>query len=163
MAMWWEKKTRPGEEPPSVGPAEIPPAPREEERPMSEPTSKFTAPAGSGQRTCLGRTIVAQGQIAGGEDLLIDGQFDGTINLEDHCLTIGAEGRVKAEIRARQVIIQGSVTGNIEAREKVDIRRTGHVVGDLVASTVAIEEGAYFKGSIDIARKEGTGVASIAR
>jgi cytoskeletal protein CcmA (bactofilin family) len=127
---------------------------------MSEPTPKTTNSSATGvQRTCIGRTVVAQGQIVAGEDLLIEGQFDGNISLNDHCLTVGPEGRVKAEIRARQVVIQGSVIGNIEAREKVDIRRTGNVVGDLVASTVAIEDGAYFKGSIDISRDEGAGAA----
>ena len=127
---------------------------------MSEPTPKTTnSSATGGQRTCIGRTVVAQGQIVAGEDLLIEGQFDGNISLNDHCLTVGPEGRVKAEIRARQVVIQGSVIGNIEAREKVDIRRTGNVVGDIVASTVAIEDGAYFKGSIDISRDEGAGAA----
>jgi len=127
---------------------------------MSEPTPRSTnaSPAGH-QRTFLGRSVVAQGQLSSGEDLLIEGQFDGTINLEDHCLTVGTEGRVKAEVRARQVVIQGSVTGNVVAREKIEIRRTGHVVGDLVAGTVAIEEGAYFKGSIDIAR-DGAGAGS---
>jgi cytoskeletal protein CcmA (bactofilin family) len=127
---------------------------------MSEPTPKNTISSATGsQRTCIGRTVVVQGQITSGEDLLIEGQFEGTLNLNDHCLTVGPEGRVKAEIRARQVVIQGSVTGNIEAGEKIDIRRTGHVVGDLVAATVAIEEGAFFKGSIDIARDEGAGAA----
>jgi cytoskeletal protein CcmA (bactofilin family) len=161
--MWWEKKARPAEETPAARPDEAPPPPPEEERPMSEPTNKSTIPSASGgQRTVLGRTVVAQGQLTSGEDIVIEGQFDGTISLNDHCLTIGAEGRVKAEIRARQVIIQGSVTGNVEAREKIDIRRTGHVVGDLVASTVAIEEGAYFKGSIDIARGEAAGASNSA-
>jgi cytoskeletal protein CcmA (bactofilin family) len=123
---------------------------------MSEPTPKMTnTPAPGSQRTYLGRTVVAQGQISSAEDLLIDGQFEGNVSLNDHCLTVGAEGHVKAEIRARQVVILGSVTGNVSAREKVEIRRTGHVVGDLVAAMVAIEEGAYFKGSIDIARDEG--------
>lgn len=98
--------------------------------------------------------MVAQGQLTAGEDLLIEGKFEGTINLDDHCLTVGKDGQVKAEIRARQVVIQGTINGNIVAREKVEIRRTGQVVGDLVAGTVAIEEGAYFKGSIDIARDE---------
>ncbi len=159
--MWWEKKTRPEEEPPNARPDEVAPAPPEEEKPMSEPTSKYTNPATpGGQRTVIGRTAVAQGQITAEEDLLIEGQFDGTIFLNDHCLTVGAEGRVKAEIRARQLVIQGTVVGNIEAREKVDIRRTGHVEGDIVTGTVAIEEGAYFKGSIDIARKEAPRTAS---
>jgi len=120
---------------------------------MSEPTPKVTnMPATGNARTYLGRTVVAQGQLSAGEDLLIEGQYEGNIKLEDHCLTIGAEGQVKAEIRARQVVILGAVTGNVAAREKVEIRRTGHVVGDLHAATVAIEEGAYFKGSIDISR-----------
>jgi len=120
---------------------------------MSEPTPKVTnPPASPSPHTFLGRTVVAQGQISSQEDLLIEGQFEGNISLDDHCLTVGTEGHVKAEIRARQVVVLGSVTGNVKAREKIEIRRTGHVVGELVASTVAIEEGAYFKGSIDIAR-----------
>jgi len=123
---------------------------------MSEPTPKSTNPSAAGSpHTLLGRTVVVQGQLSSGEDLLIEGQFEGNINLDDHCLTVGTEGHVKAEIHARQVVILGSVTGNLAAREKVEIRRTGHVVGDLVAATVAIEEGAYFKGSIDIARDDG--------
>jgi cytoskeletal protein CcmA (bactofilin family) len=159
--MWWEKKTRPAAEPPGVHPIQALSMPPELETPMSEPTPKPTnqSPAGH-QRTFLGRSVVAQGQLSSGEDLLIEGQFDGTINLEEHCLTVGTEGRVKAEVRARQVVIQGSLTGNVAAREKIEIRRTGHVVGDLVAGTVAIEEGAYFKGSIDIARDGGTGAVS---
>jgi len=138
-------------------PVEAPPAPPEVETLMSEPTPKSTNPSAAGSpHTLLGRTVVAQGQISAGEDLLIEGQFEGNISLDDHCLTVGTEGHVKAEIRARQVIILGSVTGNVAAREKIEIRRTGHVVGDLVAATVAIEEGAYFKGSIDIARDDGS-------
>ena len=128
---------------------------------MSEPTPKSINPSAAGSpHTLLGRTVVAQGQLSAGEDLLIEGQFEGNINLDDHCLTVGTEGRVKAEIRARQVVILGSVTGNVTASEKIEIRRTGHMVGDLVTASVAIEEGAYFKGSIDIARGEGSGGSS---
>jgi len=159
--MWWEKKTRPAAEPASIRPVEAPPAPPEVETLMSEPKPKSTNPPASGSsHTLLGRTVVAQGQLSAGEDLLIEGKFEGNISLDDHCLTVGTEGHVKAEIRARQVVILGSVTGNVAAREKIEIRRTGHVVGDLLAATVAIEEGAYFKGSIDIARDDGSGVPS---
>ena len=159
--MWWEKKTRPVAEPPRIRFAEAPPAPPEVKTLMSEPTPKSTNPSASGsQHTFLGRTAVVQGQLSAGEDLLIDGKFEGNISLEDHCLTVGKEGQIKAEIRARQVVILGSVTGNVAAREKIEIRRTDHVVGDLVAATVAIEEGAYFKGSIDIACDEGSGAPS---
>ncbi|MBZ5672260.1 MAG: polymer-forming cytoskeletal protein [Acidobacteriia bacterium] len=122
---------------------------------MTESTPKVMHPPAPGSpHTLLGRTVVAQGQLSANEDLLIEGQFQGNITLEDHCLTVGTEGHLKAEIRARQVVVQGSVTGNVTAREKVEIRRTGRLMGDLVAATVAIEEGAYFKGSIDISRGE---------
>jgi cytoskeletal protein CcmA (bactofilin family) len=159
--MWWEKKTRPVAEPIIIRPVEAPPAPPEVETFMSEPKPKLTNPSPAGSpHTLLGRTVVAQGQLSAGEDLLIEGQFEGNVSLNDHCLTVGTEGHVKAEIRARQVVILGSVTGNVAAREKIEIRRTGHVVGDLIAATVAIEEGAYFKGSIDIARDDDSGVAN---
>src|SRR5271157_2321779 len=124
--MWWEKKTRPVAEPSSIRPVEAPPVPPEVETFMSEATPKLTNPtpksnnpsvAGS-PHTLLGRTVVVQGQLSSGEDLQIEGQFEGNINLDDHCLTVGMEGRVKAEIHARHVVILGSVTGNIAAREK---------------------------------------------
>ena len=152
--MWWEKKERPIE-PEVPKPVEAPPATLELEQPMTEKTAKLAIqpPAGSPQ-TVLGRPIVLHGQLTGNEDLLIEGQFEGTITLQDHCVTVGTDGQVKAEIQARQVSVLGSVVGNISAREKISIRRTGHVVGDLVAATVAIEEGAYFKGSIDIVKPE---------
>jgi cytoskeletal protein CcmA (bactofilin family) len=153
--MWWEKKTRPAAEPPRFSPKEASPASPEVETPMIESTPKVMYPPAPGSpHTLLGRTVVAQGQLSANEDLLIEGQFQGNITLEDHCLTVGTEGHLKAEIRARQVVVQGSVTGNVTAREKVEIRRTGRLLGDLVAATVAIEEGAYFKGSIDISREE---------
>lgn len=104
----------------------------------------------------IGRSIVLKGELSANEDLLIEGQFEGTVNLQDHCLTVGSNGKVKAEIHARQVVILGSVNGNVNAREKIEVRRSGNVVGDLTAASVSIEEGAYFKGSIDILR-EGKG------
>jgi cytoskeletal protein CcmA (bactofilin family) len=122
---------------------------------MNETTAKAPSTAPTSQhQTVLGQTVVMKGELSANEDLLIEGQFEGTISLEDHCLTVGADGQVKAEIRARQVVILGSVSGNIAAREKAEIRRSGHVVGDLKAGAVAIEEGAFFKGSIDILREE---------
>jgi cytoskeletal protein CcmA (bactofilin family) len=132
-----------------------PPPPPNMEMSMNETTAKLpsTAPT-SPHHTVLGQTLVLRGELSAKEDLLIGGQFEGTISVEDHCLTVGAEGQVKAEIRARQVVILGTVTGKIVAREKVEIRRSGRLTGDLMAGAVAIEEGAYFKGSIDILREE---------
>jgi len=154
-AMWWEKKTRPVVPLNMAAAAPPPPPPPRMETFMNETTAKVpsTSPA-SLHQTVLGQTVVLRGELSANEDLLIEGQFEGTISLEDHCLTVGADGQVKAEVRARQVVILGSVSGNVVAREKVEIRRSGHVVGDLKAGAVAIEEGAYFKGSIDILREE---------
>ena len=152
-AMWWEKKTR-SEVALNVEPA-APPPPPSMETTMNETTAKVpsTTPAPPHQ-TVLGQTVVLRGELSANEDLLIEGQLEGTISLEDHCLTVGAHGQVKAEIRARQVVILGTVSGNVVAREKVEVRRSGHIVGDLMAGAVAIEEGAYFKGSIDILSEE---------
>jgi cytoskeletal protein CcmA (bactofilin family) len=97
--------------------------------------------------------MVVKGDLSGNEDLLIAGQFEGTVNVQGHCLTIGPEGKVKAEIQAARVIIHGSVHGNISVKERVEIYKTGHVVGDLVAPGISIEDGAYFKGKIEILRE----------
>ncbi len=121
---------------------------------MPEPIAKTPAPPAPGPpQTFLGRSVAVRGQFSGNENLLVEGQVEGTITLEDHTVTVGTNGQVKAEIHARQVIVLGAVTGNISAREKVEIRRSGHVVGDIVSEAVAIEEGAYFKGSIEILRE----------
>jgi cytoskeletal protein CcmA (bactofilin family) len=114
-------------------------------------------PSVSQNQTILGQSIVLHGEMSGKEDLLIEGQLEGTINLPDHCVTVGSHGEVKAEVHARQVVILGALTGNITASEKIEIRKTGQVVGDLVAAAVAIEDGAYFKGSIDILREQNHG------
>jgi len=152
-AMWREKKTRLEVES-SVRPVAPPPPPRME-TPMNETTSKLASTTPASQRhTVLGQAVTVKGELLAHEDLLIDGQFEGTLSLEDHCLTVGAEGKVKAEIRARQVVILGTITGKITAREKVEIRRTGRLMGDLTTGSVAIEDGAYFKGSIDITRED---------
>jgi len=110
-------------------------------------------PAGANNQTVFGSSLVLKGDLTGNEDLLVDGQFEGTLNVPDHCVTIGSQGRVKAEVRARLVVIHGSVEGKITARDKIDLRKTGNIVGDLVSASVSIEEGAYFKGSIEILRE----------
>jgi cytoskeletal protein CcmA (bactofilin family) len=104
-------------------------------------------------RSILGPSVALRGELAGDEDLLIEGQFDGSVHLGEHCVTVGAQGQVKAEIQALRVVVQGSVTGNITARERIEICKTGRVMGDLMAAGIAIEDGAYFKGSIEILRE----------
>ncbi len=122
---------------------------------MTDNILKTSSPAVSSTRqTLLGSSMVLKGELSGEEDLTIEGQFEGSLNLKDSCLTIGSHGQVKADITARQVIVSGKLSGKINARDKIEIRKTGNVVGDLVAMGVAIEEGAYFKGSIEILREE---------
>lgn len=98
----------------------------------------------------IGKSVLVRGELSGSEDLYIDGQVEGTIELREHNLTVGPNGRVDANINAKEVILLGTVKGNIRAAERVEIRKSGSLVGDLVAARVIIEDGAYFKGSIDI-------------
>lgn len=98
----------------------------------------------------IGKSVVIRGELSGSEDLYIDGQVEGTIELREHHLTVGPNGRVQANINAKEVVIQGSVKGNVKAVDRVEIRKSGSLTGDLVAARVVIEDGAFFKGSIDI-------------
>jgi len=102
----------------------------------------------------IGKSIVINGELSGSEDLTIEGQVDGKIELRDHVLTVGSNGRIKAQVGARAIIVLGHVTGNLTATEKVDIRESGSVEGDIVAPRVAIADGSHFRGSIDMQRKE---------
>jgi len=101
----------------------------------------------------IGKSVVIKGELNGSEDLTIEGHVEGTIQLRDHILTIGPNGRIKAQVFAKSVIVLGEVTGNVTASEKVDIRDNGSVDGDIISPRVAIAEGAHFRGSVDMQRK----------
>jgi cytoskeletal protein CcmA (bactofilin family) len=101
----------------------------------------------------IGRSVVIKGELDGSEDLTIEGHVEGKIELRDHTLTVGPNGRIKAQVFAKAVVVLGELVGNINASEKVDIRDNGSVDGDVVAPRVAIAEGAHFRGSIDMQRK----------
>jgi len=115
-----------------------------------EPMGLSPEPPKSTSVAHIGKSVVIRGELSGSEDLFIDGQVEGTIELRDHNLTIGPNGRVDAHVNAKEVILLGSVKGNITASDKVEIKKSGSLNGDLVAARVMIEDGAYFKGSIDI-------------
>src|SRR5262245_19491521 len=100
----------------------------------------------------IGKSVVIKGELNGSEDLTIEGQVEGTIQLRDHVLTIGPNGKIKAQVFAKSVIVLGEVTGNVTASEKVDIRDKGSVDGDIISPRVAIAEGAHFRGSVDMQR-----------
>jgi len=125
------------------------------DNPMMDKTQKVVAsssPITSPNQTILGRSVVLRGDLSGNEDVVIEGQFEGSLNVQDHSVTVGPQGQVKSEIHARQVTVHGSVNGKISARDKIEIFKTGNVVGDLITAGVVIEDGAYFKGSIEIVR-----------
>jgi cytoskeletal protein CcmA (bactofilin family) len=103
----------------------------------------------------IGKSVVIKGELNGSEDLTIEGHVEGTIQLKDHVLTIGPNGRIKAQVFAKSVIVLGEVTGNVTASDKVDIRDNGSVDGDIISPRVAIAEGAHFRGSVDMQRKGG--------
>jgi cytoskeletal protein CcmA (bactofilin family) len=108
----------------------------------------------------IGKSVVIKGELSGSEDLTIEGQVEGKIELKDHLLTIGPNGRIKAQVFAKTVIVLGEVNGNVSASEKVEIRDGGSVDGDIVSPRVAIAEGAHFRGSVDMQKKGGSSTAS---
>ena len=100
----------------------------------------------------IGKSVVIKGELSGSEDLTIEGTAEGRIDLKDNVLTIGPNGKIRAEIFAKAVIVLGEVVGNVTASEKVDIRDHGSVEGDVSSPRVAIAEGAHFRGSVDMQR-----------
>ena len=139
----------------SVKPA-TPPA----QTPVTTPSAPVAAaPAASEPRTQLGRdnvnigkSVIIKGELSGSEDLTIEGHVEGRIDLKDNVLTIGPNGKIKAEVFAKAVVVLGEVTGNVTASEKVDIRDNGSVDGDIASPRVAIAEGAHFRGAVDMQR-----------
>jgi cytoskeletal protein CcmA (bactofilin family) len=107
-------------------------------------------PAGSRDIVHIGKSVVIKGELNGSEDLTIEGHVEGKIELRDHVLTIGPNGRIRAAVFAKAVIVVGEVVGNVTATEKVEIRDNGSVDGDIVSPRVAIAEGAHFRGSVDM-------------
>jgi cytoskeletal protein CcmA (bactofilin family) len=103
----------------------------------------------------IGKSLVIKGEVTGSESLYIDGKVEGSINLSGNRVTIGRNGVVSANISAREIVVLGKVRGNLTASDRVDIRSDGSLTGDVVAARISIEDGAFFKGGIDI-RKAGT-------
>ena len=100
----------------------------------------------------LGASLHVKGEITGNEDLHVDGSLEGLIQLEDRKLTVGASAKVTADVIAREVVVYGNVKGNLRARDRIEIKKDGSVIGDLTTARIMIEDGAYFKGSIEIDR-----------
>src|SRR5205814_10245580 len=122
-------------------------------------TPQAAAPGTTGW---LGSSLHVKGDISGNEDLLIDGSVEGLIQLDERKLTVGATAKLTADIIAREVVVYGSGKGNLRAKDRIEIKKDGSVNGDLTTARISIEDGAYFKGSIEIdksAEKESHGSA----
>jgi len=117
------------------------------------PVGKFD-PEGRGSSATIGKAVKINGQIQSKEDLFVDGDVEGTVEAPDHKLTIGPNGKVHATIKAREVVALGNIQGNVEAADKIEIRKEARLIGDIRTARIIIEDGAYFKGSIDIVKSD---------
>jgi cytoskeletal protein CcmA (bactofilin family) len=156
--MWGDKKpetpqpitTKAPERPaPVAKPASVK---TEEKTAMSTDAMRPLSTTPSGSTARLGASLHVKGEISGNEDLHIDGSVEGLVQLEDRKLTVGASAKLTADVVAREVVVYGSVKGNLRARDRIEIKKDGSVVGDLTTARIMIEDGAYFKGSIEIDR-----------
>lgn len=128
-------------------------------RPAASSTGSPAAastPAASGEQATIGKSLIVKGELSGSESLYIDGKVEGAINLPGNRVTVGRNGQVAANIMAREIVVLGKVRGNCQASDRVDIRSEGSLTGDVIAARISIEDGAFFKGGIDI-RKPGAG------
>ena len=147
----WNKRTDEPYAPPQAPPPQAPPArsvapgtPRQEP-PSTRPAAKPVAVIGASMRI--------KGEIYAQEELFVDGDVEGTLESQS-LLTVGPNGKVKANIKAREAVVYGSVRGNVDVTEKVAIREQGSIIGDIRTAGISIDDGAYFKGSIDIVRPQ---------
>jgi cytoskeletal protein CcmA (bactofilin family) len=162
MSMWNKRQDEPTPAPRPASPAPSPVAEvKKENIPVSTMSFKTPEPdVKSGQAT-IGKAVKINGQIFSKEDLYIDGDVEGTVELHDNKLTIGPNGRVQATVRAREVVVLGAVQGNVEASDRIEIRKEAKLVGDIKTARIIIEDGAYFKGSIDIVKPEPKPAAAV--
>jgi cytoskeletal protein CcmA (bactofilin family) len=138
------------------------------ERPEPQATATYAAPQPMQQvrppetsrGTAIGKAVSIIGDIVSQEDLFIDGDVKGNVDVQNSRCTVGPNGKAKSNVRAREVIIQGQVQGDVEASQKITIRKEGSLVGNIKTTGIIIEDDAYFKGSIDIVRKEADKIAS---
>src|ERR1700728_2445871 len=119
-----------------------------------------SAPLNTQEQATLGKSLVIKGEVTGSESLYIDGRVEGSINLPGNRVTVGRNGVVSANISAREIVVLGKVRGNMSASDRVDIRSDGSLTGDVIAARISIEDGAFFKGGIDIRKAGSAGAKS---
>jgi cytoskeletal protein CcmA (bactofilin family) len=154
--MW--KPTQSGQ--PSTTPTPEPIRPTPTPATPVEPARAATTSSSSvGEQATIGKGLFIKGEITGSESLYIDGKIEGTINLPGNRLTVGRNGQVNASINAREIVVLGKVRGNVAATDRVDIRAEGSLTGDVAAARISIEDGAFFKGGIDIKKPDSKGAS----
>jgi len=166
--MW--KPNQAGPLPPSTPEPTRPSAPAptiyESSTPRAAAATVASPVVPSGEQATIGKSLFVKGEVSGSESLYIDGKVEGTINLPGNRVTVGRNGQVAANIMAREVVVLGKVRGNVNASDRVDIRSEGSLTGDVTAARISIEDGAYFKGGIDIRKpgdsKNGHGIVAAA-
>ncbi len=144
-----DEVTTPTTEPSTFG-SPVPPAVSTPLR-SGEPVRETTR---SSEIATIGKSVVVKGELSGSEDLVVDGEVEGSITLRGQSLTIGPNGRVRANIEARNVILHGRVDGDIHASDRVELRKSASLSGDITTARISIEDGAFFKGTIDIQKPE---------
>jgi len=136
----------------------VPPTPSPEPPRPAPPAQAFEAagraPVPTGDQATIGKGLFFKGEITGSESLFVDGKVEGSINLPGNRVTVGRNGQVAANINAREIVVLGKVRGNVSASDRVDIRAEGSLSGDVSAARISIEDGAFFKGGIDIRKPE---------
>jgi cytoskeletal protein CcmA (bactofilin family) len=143
--MWTKQQTQ--TETPAAPPVQSPASPV---IPFSTPSTSRLGSSSARNSARLGASLAIKGHITGSEDLQIDGKIDGPITLRGHQLTVGPTAQLNSEIHAGEVIVYGKVVGNVHARERVDVKTDGSIVGDISTARISIEDGAHFKGRIEI-------------
>src|SRR6516165_5692205 len=138
--------------PAEPGPSTTAPAAPAMSEPAAAPRPVTTT---TSDQATIGKSLVIKGEVTGSESLYIDGRVEGSINLSGNRVTVGRNGIVAANINAREIVVLGKVRGNLTASDRVDIRSDGSLTGDVIAARISIEDGAFFKGGIDI-RKAGS-------
>ncbi len=118
--------------------------------------------SGFGEVANIGKSVSIKGELSGNEDIYVDGQLEGSIRLPGNSVTVGPNGRVRANVEAKSVSIGGTLDGNVQATERTELRKTAVVNGDVLTRRIAIEEGAYFKGKLEILVEQKAATSSLA-
>lgn len=151
--MWNKRKEeeyppRPAAQPAAPAPVKEPTTPMATSSPYR---TDFQDPKGS---AVIGKSVSIKGEIHSREDLTIDGEVEGIVELHENRLTVGPNGKVQASVKAREIVVLGTILGNVEVTDKIEIRKDAKLVGDIRTARIVIEDGAYFKGTTDIVRAD---------